>query len=177
MTAASLARVSPVPALPPIVAETWADAPEVDALIDRAFGPGRFVKAAERLREHRKPIWTLSFIARDDGRLVGCVRQWAIRIGGAPSVLLGPFAVESLYRSRGLGAALIQRACEAAKAAGHGSILLVGDRPYFEPLGFEPVEAGRIRLPGPVDPRRVLVMPLADEARLLAGEVVAGWAD
>ena len=45
---------------------------------------------------------------------------------------------------------------QAAAAGGREAILLVGDLPYFGPLGFEVVPAGRIALPGPVDPRRVL---------------------
>ena len=59
-------------------------------------------------------------------------------------------------RSKGLGARLILRAVEAAAEAGHDAILLVGDAPYFEPLGFEAVPRGRIIMPGPVDLRRVL---------------------
>ena len=36
----------------------------------------------------------------------------------------------------------------------------MGDLPFFQPLGFEPVEIARVLLPGPVDPRRVLWRPL-----------------
>jgi len=141
---------------PPLVAERLADAPIVDAFIDAVFGPGRFVKTAERLREGNTPIPGLSFVCWRGHDLIGCVRQWPILIGGAPVVFLGPFAVEPGQRSQGLGAKLILRAVDAAQAAGHGAILLVGDAPYFGPLGFEMVPTGRITLPGPVDPRRVL---------------------
>ena len=179
MTVISTAVSAPVAPFPKLTAETRADAAEVEALVDRAFGPGRFAKAAERLREGREPLYDLSFVARDDGpppggRLVGMVRQWRVRIGGVPSILLGPFAVDPAYRSQGLGGTLIVRACQAAAAAGHGAILLVGDRPYFEPLGFVPVPTGLIRMPGPVDPRRVLIRALrAGGADGLAGNVTA----
>jgi predicted N-acetyltransferase YhbS len=146
--------------LPPLLAERPADAAQVDALIDRIFGPGRLAKTAERLREGREPARELSFTARVGGELVGCVRLWPIRIGGRAAIFLGPFAVDPSWRGRGLGAALIRRACEAAKDAGHDVVLLVGDALYFAPLGFRPVEPGRIRLPGPVDPRRVLTRAL-----------------
>jgi len=162
---------------PIFASESPADAAAVEALIDQAFGPGRFVKTAERLREGRAPLLDLSFVARDGGRLVGCVRQWSIEIGGAPAIFLGPFAVDPAFRSQGLGAALIQRACEAARAAGHAAILLVGDAPYFGPLGFTPVPAGRVRLPGPVDPRRLLIRALTPGgAEGLTGDVVASAA-
>jgi predicted N-acetyltransferase YhbS len=142
--------------LPPLVPETGRDRARIDALIDQAFGPGRFAKTAERLREGNVPLLDLSFVCWRGAEPIGCVRQWPILIGGAPVVFLGPFAVEESQRKHGLGAALISRACEAATAAGHEAILLVGDLAYFGPLGFEVVPAGRIALPGPVDPRRVL---------------------
>ncbi len=144
------------PALPPIRPERDEDSIAVEALIDAAFGPGRLVKAAERLREGRRPRLDLSFAAWEGGALAGCVRQWDIRVGERPVIFLGPIVVEPAWRSHGLGAALIERACDAVWASGHDVILLVGDAPFFGPLGFEAVPAGRITLPGPVDPRRVL---------------------
>ena len=141
---------------PVLKAERPEDLHLVDALIDRAFGPGRFVKAAERLREGNTPRRDLSLVAWSGGEAVGCVRMWPIHIGKAPAVLLGPFAVDDAWRSRGLGGQLIAAACAAAEAAGAGVVLLVGDEPYFGKFGFEIVPAGRAVLPGPVDTRRVL---------------------
>jgi predicted N-acetyltransferase YhbS len=128
----------------------------VDEMIDRAFGPGRFAKTAERLREGARLRRDLSICAWDGRALVGAARQWSVRIGETPAVFLGPFAVEAAWRSRGLGAALIVRACALAEAGGERLTLLVGDMGYFGPLGFERVPAGQVALPGPVDPRRVL---------------------
>jgi len=146
----------------------------VEGLVARAFGPGRFAKTAERLREHREPILSLSFVAWCDGEAVGCVRLWAIAIGDTPALLLGPIAVEEDWRSRGLGADLVRRVVEAATAAGHGVILLVGDAPFFGPLGFAAGPARDVRLPGPVDQRRVLVLALRPGAAdHLSGAVVA----
>jgi predicted N-acetyltransferase YhbS len=150
--------VATVTALPPLERERPADGPAVDGLIARAFGPGRYAKAAERLREGNAPLLDLSFVAREGGEIVGCVRLWPIRIGETPALLLGPFAVDEACRSQGLGAALIARACDAAQAAGHSLVLLVGDQPYFAPLGFS--RAANVLMPGPVDPRRVLVRAL-----------------
>src|SRR5438105_588073 len=113
MTAADVAAV------PPLTPERPADGPAVDGLIARAFGPGRYAKSAERLREGNRPLLDLSFVARQGGEIIGCVRMWPVRIGQTPAVLLGPFAVDPACRSQGLGAVLIRRACEAARAAGH----------------------------------------------------------
>jgi predicted N-acetyltransferase YhbS len=169
----SKARFAMTADLPPIVPEQPQDAPGVAALIDRAFGPGRYTKTAERLREGNRPLLDISFVAHADGAVVGCVRMWPIRIGETPAVLLGPFAVEDAWRSNGLGAALIRRACGAAAAAGHALVLLVGDEPYYGPLGFS--RAPRmVALPGPVDPARVLVCALGGRtASDLAGRVRA----
>jgi predicted N-acetyltransferase YhbS len=149
-------------ALPPLECERPADAPAVDALIARAFGPGRYAKAAERLREGEAPLLDLSIVARQGGEIIGCVRMWPITAGGRAAVFLGPFAVDPTCRSQGLGAALINRAVETARAAGHGLIVLVGDEPYFGPLGFR--HAPGLTLPGPVDANRVFAMALKDGA-------------
>lgn len=155
---------SAAPKLQPLRPEQPADAAQVSALIERAFGPGRYVKAAERLRERNTPLLNISMVAEAGDRIVGCVRMWPISIGETPAVFLGPFAVDPTFRSAGLGAALIRKACAAAKAAGHKLILLVGDGAYFEPLGFRKAPRGRIVMPGPVDPDRVFVMALAPAA-------------
>ena len=140
------------------------DADAVAALVERAFGPGRYAKSAERLREGNTARRDLSFVAEIDGRLAGSVRLWPIRVGGEPALLLGPIAVEADQRGAGLGQALVERACEAAKAAGDAAVLLVGDAPWFERTGFGPAP-GAI-MPGPVDPRRVLVKALLPGVKL-----------
>jgi predicted N-acetyltransferase YhbS len=150
--------------LPPLVLEQPKDTAQVEALIDKAFGPGRYAKAAERLRESNRPLLDISYVAWAGRELVGCVRMWPLAIGETPAVLLGPFAVDPAWRSQGLGAALIQRAVAAATEAGHGLILLVGDEPYFGPLSFEVAPPGRIIMPGPVDPRRVMLRALTPGA-------------
>jgi predicted N-acetyltransferase YhbS len=133
---------------------------EVAAVVERAFGPGRYAKAAERLREGNRFIPELSFVARQGARIVGTVRLWPIRIGERPALLLGPISVDDDARHRGVGAALAERACAAAAKAGHEVVMLVGDLSFFERLGFCALEPGQIIMPGPVDPRRVLVKPL-----------------
>ncbi|MGE5501000.1 MAG: GNAT family N-acetyltransferase [Ignavibacteriales bacterium] len=138
------------------------DAPEIAALVERAFGPGRYAKAAERLREGNTPQTQLSFVAEADGRLVGSVRLWPIKVGGQPVTFLGPIAVDESQRGNGLGQQLVERACEAARDAGCEAVLLVGDLPWFERTGFQ--RAPKVVMPGPVDQRRVLVKELVPGA-------------
>ncbi|WP_254600966.1 GNAT family N-acetyltransferase [Caulobacter sp. S45] len=132
------------------------DSAAVDALIDLAFGPGRFAKTAERLREGARAHSKMSVCAWMGDGLAGAVRLWPARLGGHQVVFLGPIAVEKTLRHRGLGAELVDQACARARAAGEQVVILVGDLGFFGPLGFQPVPAGLVVPPGPVDPRRLL---------------------
>ncbi|MDP2258446.1 MAG: N-acetyltransferase [Caulobacter sp.] len=138
------------------------DAPLIDALIDRAFGPGRHAKAADRLRETNTLLPDLSFTAWEGERLVGSVRMWPVTVGGAPVVFLGPIAVEAQLRKHRIGQTLVERACETAAEAGWRAVLLVGDAPYFERVGFSAAPAREVVMPGPVDQRRVLLKALRE---------------
>jgi len=156
--------------------EASTDAGAIESLLDVAFGPGRFAKTAYRLREGVMPDPRLSFVAVAGDRLVGSVRLTPFAIGDAPALLLGPLAVEPAFAGRGAGRELVRTALAAARANGHRLVMLVGDLPYYGPLGFAPVPPGRIVLPGPVDPRRLLVCELVEgaaaEARGAARRVV-----
>lgn len=139
-------------------AETAQDLPQLSLFIDRVFGPGRYVKASERLREGNAPLDGVGMIAECDGRVVGCARMWPVLVGSRRVAFLGPLAVEPGVRHAGLGARLVEAACEAAERAGLSEVLLVGDGSFFGRLGF--VVAPGVRMPGPTDPRRILVRPL-----------------
>jgi predicted N-acetyltransferase YhbS len=81
-------------------------------------------------------------------------------------VFLGPLAVDEAHRLGGVGGLLVERACAAAQAAGEAQVLLVGDEPYFGRFGFAAAPARRVRLPGPVDQRRVLARTLLPSAEM-----------
>jgi predicted N-acetyltransferase YhbS len=148
--------------------EIRAERPEeratVEALVERSFGPGRFAKSAYRLREGVDPVTELSFVAIEDGALRGSVRFWPVFVGRERVLLLGPLAVENERRGRGMGIQLMQKGIETARANGHRAIILVGDPPYYARAGFVPIKRGRVRMPGPVDPARVLGLALVDGA-------------
>ena len=155
-----------------VAPERPGDAVAVGALVAQAFGPGRFAKTAERVREAARLRPDLSFCAwiphpSHPGRsaeLAGAVRLWSVHVGGAPALFLGPIAVASHLRGHGVAARLVEAACEAAGAAGETAVVLVGDLERFDSMGFSPVPSGRITLPGPVDGRRVLWRGLAPGA-------------
>jgi predicted N-acetyltransferase YhbS len=132
----------------------------IELLHEEAFGPGRFARAAYRLREGVPHDPALSFVAHAGERMIASVRMTAIAIGERPSLLLGPLVVLPDFKNQGAGRTLVRMAVVAAREAGHAVVVLVGDRDYYGPLGFAPLEPYQVTLPGPVDPNRVLVAGL-----------------
>jgi predicted N-acetyltransferase YhbS len=159
-----------------ILAETANDAQIIERLHARTFGPGRYVLSAYRLREHVDHLLDLSFTARIGTLLVGSVRQLPVCIDDTPALLLGPLTVEPPFRSRGVGRALLDRAINDARKAGHRLIVLVGDEPYYSRVGFRQIPKGTVTMPGPVDQRRLLVLELVDGAAAgIAGKIRPDW--
>ncbi len=151
-------------ASPPFVLrpQNAADQPTIDRLNVRAFGPGRYARSAYRLREGVEPEASLSFVACVGPLLVGSNIMTRIRCGEMEALLLGPLTVDPAFRSGGIGEALIHRSLEAATAAGHRLVLLVGDEPYYARFGFARVPDGEIIFCGPVDPARLLYRELVE---------------
>ncbi|GAB4530634.1 MAG: N-acetyltransferase [Roseibium sp.] len=143
---------------------TWVIRPEeasdttaIEDLQAEAFGPGRFARTAFRVRENVPHRADLSFVGLAGHEVAGSIRLTPIRIGEVSALLLGPLTVSPHFKNRGLGKELMRTALDAAEAAGDRIVLLVGDAPYYGPFGFSQVPHGRITLPGPVDPSRLLV--------------------
>lgn len=143
------------------------DVASIVALQSRAFSPGRFARTAYRIREGTPLVSAFCRVAVEGERIIAALRMTPITIGGRPgALLLGPLAVDPDRANRGYGRRLVAETLEAAQCQGIGIVLLVGDMPYYGRMGFAPVPPGRIQLPGPVDP-----------ARLLAAELQAGALD
>jgi predicted N-acetyltransferase YhbS len=160
-----------------ILAETADDADAIERLHERTFGPGRYARTAYRIREDIPHRLDLSYTARIGTLMVGSVRLSPIRIGATPALLLGPLTVEPPFRDRGIGLALIERALAEAKSKGHRLVVLVGDEPYYGKAGFRRIPKGRVTMPGPVDPERLLVAELAPGAsENIAGAIRPDWA-
>jgi predicted N-acetyltransferase YhbS len=159
-----------------ILPETAEDAPAIERLHERTFGPGRYARSAYRIREGRGHLLELSFTARIGTLLVGSVRLTPICIDEVPALLLGPLTVEPPFRGRGIGTALIERALKDAKAEGHKLVVLVGDEPFYGKCGFRRIAKGQVTLPGPVDPARLLVAELTPDAFAgVAGMIRPDW--
>jgi predicted N-acetyltransferase YhbS len=150
-----------------IRAERASDVVAREALLDACFGLNRHTRTCQRLRDGRAPAEGLALsVVRQgkQGRLVGTVRLWHVSAGGVPALVLGPLAVDASCRDLGIGAALMTHALTAAKARGHGAVILLGDAPYYARFGFSALKTGELSLPGPFERDRLLGLELREAA-------------
>jgi predicted N-acetyltransferase YhbS len=144
-----------------IAAEKPEHADAIERILGRAFGPGRFAKTSERVRERgavAEP--SLSRVALDEtGAVVGACRIWRVEAGEMLH-FLGPLAVDPGAQKAGLGLDLARAAVGACRAARSNGIIVVGAEKFFSQVGFSRAPQGRITLPGPVNPARLLQLEL-----------------
>ncbi len=148
----------------------------IELINEEAFGPGRHTRAAARIREQGPHDRSLSYICADNGETIASVRMTPVMAGGVKGHLLGPLAVRPSHKNMGIGRELVRIAIESARRKGSEGVILIGDPPYYMPLGFEKVAYQALAFPGPVDPNRVLVVPLADSVHERLKGVIA-WRD
>jgi len=150
--------------------EVASDAAAIERVCARAFGPGRFAKTSERVREIAELRRDCSMVAVEQDRVLGCCRIWSIRIAEEPAFFLGPLAVEPTRQHAGLGAALTEAAL-AACAPERRWIVLVGRPAFFAPFGFYSASGAALHLPGPLARERLLWRSPAPGAVPPSGEV------
>jgi predicted N-acetyltransferase YhbS len=139
--------------------ETEADFWEVEALYDLCFAPGREALSSYRLRDGVPRVAALCLVLRDgDGTLAAVIRYWPVKVGGRPTLLLGPVAVHPTRQGEGLGGLLIRESLAEARRLGWERVLLVGDAPYYRRFGFTKREG--VLMPPPTNPDRVLGIAL-----------------
>jgi predicted N-acetyltransferase YhbS len=166
MTALRKTQIALDPDAAPFVirSERASDVVAREALLDACFGDNRHTRTCQRLRDGRAPAEGLALSALAQGRLVGTLRLWHVSAGGVPALVLGPLAVDPSCRGLGVGAALMNRALTAAKARGHGAVVLLGDAPYYARFGFSGLKTTELSLPGPFERDRLLGLELRDGA-------------
>lgn len=161
------------------------DLPAIAAMHARVFGPGRFARSAYRVREGTPDVSPFCRAATLGNTLIAAIRMTEIGFvsqivaGGEASalpatraLLLGPLAVDDAYAGQGYGKRLVGEVIEAAREAGIGVIVLVGNTSYYARFGFAAVPAGQIRMPGPADPARILAAVLVDGSLACCSGVV-----
>lgn len=155
--------------------ERAGDCAGIESLQRAAFGPGAYTRAAFRVREQAPHEPELSLVTERGGKLIGSVRMTPILVGDRQGLLLGPLVVDPCCKGEGHGKALVRLALDKARAAGERFVILVGDEPYYGPLGFSRVPPKQVTMPGPVDPERLLIAELQPGAALALAGMVRGF--
>jgi predicted N-acetyltransferase YhbS len=135
----------------------------VEALLDRAFPPGRQARTAYKIRGSVAPISPLCFAMVEDEALIGSIQCWPVALtddaGTAhPLVMVGPVAVAPDRQRDGIGRHLLHHMLTAAASLGRDSaLMLIGDPEYYGRFfGFTAERTAQWRLPGPVERHRLL---------------------
>jgi predicted N-acetyltransferase YhbS len=132
----------------------------VDTLLDRCFGPARHRRTAALLRAGSDRLELASFVALDDGELIGSVEVWPLLWrhprGTRPLALLGPLVSHPARRGERIGARLMDLALAGLDRLALPATL-IGDAPYYGRWGFTAEATAQWRLPGPVDRARLLL--------------------
>lgn len=139
--------------------ERSVDTPEVEALLDLCFGPGRTALSSYRLRDGVPPVPGLCLVLRDKSQvMIGAIRFWPVTVADQPVLLLGPVAVHPTAQGEGLGGLLIREGLWRAGSQGWTRAMLVGDAPYYSRFGFH--KLADVQMPPPTNPDRVLGLEL-----------------
>lgn len=132
------------------------DGHRIEALLDDAFGTDRRSRTAYMLRTDATAIDHLSFACTDDGRLIGSIQCWPVKIESAPLILLGPVAVATSRQNEGIGKSLMNHMLSAVSDV-DAPMVMIGDPEYYGRFGFSSDGTSGWRLPGPWEPHRLLL--------------------
>ena len=137
----------------------------ISTLHAKTLGPGRYARSAYRVREGTPGVSKYCRVCFSGSRMVAALRMTEVTIATvAGALLLGPLAVDPEFAGQGYGRQMVTETLDVARKHGVELVVLVGDESYYGRFGFKPVPTGQIRLPGPVDPRRLLAVELAPGA-------------
>lgn len=139
-----------------------------EALLDAAFGTDRHGRTAYAIR--RGTAWLPRFsyaVLRDTGELAGLLQSWPVALTDeeagteTPLIMVGPVAVLPEWQGEGHGRMLMDRLIADAEETADCPLMMIGDPEYYGRFwGFSADATGGWRVPGPVDPRRLLMRGL-----------------
>ena len=150
---------------------------EIERVVKAAFAGAEHTDGDEhrlvrRLRESAEYIPELSLVAADgDGHVEGYLMMTRITIGGSKVVALAPLAVRPDCQRCGVGSRLIAAAHEAARRAGYGGSVVLGDPAYYSRFGYVTASSADILAPFEVDDRYFMHCKLDADASVPSGVV------
>lgn len=156
-------------------AATPADAQQIDAVLDEAFGGDQVPRLVHALRADTADADRVELVADNAGHVVGHVLLTPIPLETAPGATttlacLSPLGVRPDVSGRGIGSALVRAALAEAERRGQAAVVLEGDPGYYGRFGFVPASAHGLRRPSERTPER------AFQVRVLRGPPPRGRA-
>lgn len=89
------------------------------------------------------------------------------------SLALAPVSVLPEHQQKGIGQTLVHAAIQAAKNAGHQSIIVLGHPSYYPRFGFKPSNHWNIQAPFDVPVEALMALELQDDAlKEVSGTIV-----
>jgi uncharacterized protein (TIGR03083 family) len=131
---------------------TAADVPDIDAVLDAAFGGERVPRLVHALRAGSLAADRVELVAEEAGTVVGHVLVTPIPLETAPGATttlacLSPLGVRPDAQGRGIGTALVHAALAEAERRGQPAVVLEGDPGYYRRFGFVPASRHGLRRP------------------------------
>jgi putative acetyltransferase len=153
--------------------ERPADAPELQQLIDAAFGDTETSAFTQALRESEGYVPELTFVAEDDGLIVGFTMLSYVAVEERRVPILTPLAVRPDRQREGIGAAVVRAALAAADGRGEPLVLVEGVPSYYPQFGFRPaLELGLLRPDERIPEAAWLAAPLRAYDAAVRGRVL-----
>jgi putative acetyltransferase len=138
------------------------DERELARLIDAAFGDTATSAFTAELRASSGYVRELTFVADDEGELVGFTMLSYVALGTRRILILTPMAVRPDRQRAGVGKLLVRAALEAADARGEPLVVVEGVPSYYPQFGFRPATDMGIEKPDERIPDAAwLAVPLA----------------
>lgn len=147
---------------------------EIAEVIDAAFGDTETSAFTEELRASEGHVPELTFVAEEDGEIVGFTMLSYVRLEGSGRrvLILTPMAVRPDRQRRGIGAAVVRAATAAADARGEPLVLVEGIPSYYPRFGFRSAGALGLERPDERIPEEAwLALPLAGYDPAVRGRV------
>jgi putative acetyltransferase len=154
--------------------EDWQAIPDVHRAAFGAEGDDVARLAAELHERADLHVPELSFVAEEDGRVVGHVMNTWSEIEGSDARVLqfSPLGVLPEYQGRGHGSALVRASLDAVRAYGEPLLVLEGAPAFYGRFGFVRADE-RGLLPPPGTPSEGFQVAILDPgAELPRGRVV-----
>lgn len=134
--------------------ETASDIAQIHDVNERAFERAVEADLVDALREQATPF--LSFVAEDDGAIIGHICFSPVTIDRANGQIMGlaPMAVAPERQNQGIGSQLVRFGLDECRRAGVAAVVVLGHPEYYPRFGFRPASTVGLRseydVPDPV---------------------------